>query len=154
MHTILTLLAAALGVHGLPSGAHSLIAYHEAVILTSPIASGNYSVIRDFAAIGYAYTGGNCRALTTKDASGNIWNYVNTVSINDGSTIFDAPLLRRDDTKEFIMFFPGSKDFSNYQQDLQIALTSYPYCPGCQVHQGLYQGMTSQQTLALSTRMV
>lgn len=87
------------------------------------------------------YTDEDCQAPTTTDRSGNVWNFVDLLSINDGLTIFEAPLFRRDDIQEFIMFFPGSKPLANYIQGALIVPVDYPYCEGCQVGFGFYQGI-------------
>jgi hypothetical protein len=74
--------------------------------------------------------------------SGNIWNYVNRTIVNDGTSVFNIPLLRRDDLKTFFIVFPGSANTENFEQDAKIKLVDYgnPTCSGCQVHEGFLEG--------------
>ena len=74
----------------------------------------------------------------TREYKGPLSGFIPTSSINDEHHDTHGYIGYQPITQSIAVAFRGSESVSNWLSDLDVVLTEYPNCSGCEVHKGFY----------------
>ena len=103
--------------------------------------------------MGWVYSEEGCELSAIRDRGGYKWDNLYKFNIkDDGGGDITVRIFRRADLGETYLFFPGSKNLTNFQTDFNIVLDPYNFkgCNGCKIHRGFLNAWTRGRTAVIN----